>query len=137
MNPTKTLLAIRMIIVSLLFSGIQVDALAFTNNELCTITASSRIYLKGSLSTPTKRSISQVIEVFQEENSLMIYYLNELEKIEITISDENNYIVYSETVSVSEGAKSFIDLNGLKKGNYTIKLNDLKGGELTGIFTIK
>ena len=126
-----------MIIGSLLFSGIQVDALAFTNNELCTITASSRIYLKGSLSTPTKRSISQVIEVFQEENSLMIYYLNELEKIEITISDENNYIVYSETVSVSEGAKSFIDLNGLKKGNYTIKLNDLKGGELTGIFTIK
>lgn len=137
MNPTKTLLGIRMIIGSLLFSGIQVDALAFTNNELCTITASSRIYLKGSLSTPTKRSISQVIEVFQEENSLMIYYLNELEKIEITISDENNYIVYSETVSVSEGAKSFIDLNGLKKGNYTIKLNDLKGGELTGIFTIK
>lgn len=137
MNPTKTLLGIRMIIGSLLFSGIQVDALTFTNNELCTITASSRIYLKGSLSTPTKRSISQVIEVFQEENSLMIYYLNELEKIEITISDENNYIVYSETVSVSEGAKSFIDLNGLKKGNYTIKLNDLKGGELTGIFTIK
>ena len=99
--------------------------------------SSSKVYLKGRLSTPTTRSSSQSIEVFQEDNALMVYYLNALGKIEITISNNQDSIVYSDVISVFKDSKSLIELSGLSDGSHIIKFKDSEGGELTGIFTVE
>lgn len=137
MNLTKTLFGILVVTGSFFIPSAQTKAIASDNNDLCTVASSSKVYLKGRLSTPTTRSISQSIEVFQEDNTLMIYYLNTLGKIEITISNDQGMIIYSEVISVFENSKSLIELRGLTNGNHTIKFKDSEGGELTGIFTVE
>lgn len=137
MNLTKTLFGTLVVIGSFFIPCVQTKAIASGNNDLCTVASSSKVYLKGRLSTPTTRSISQSIEVFQEDNTLMIYYLNALGKIEITISNDQGMIIYSEVISVFENSKSLIELRGLTNGSHTIKFKDSEGGELTGIFTVE
>ena len=78
-----------------------------------------------------------MIEVFHEDNALMVYYLDVLGEIEITIINDQNMIIYSEVISVFKSSKSLIELSESLNGSYTIKLKDSKGGELTGIFTIE
>ena len=137
MNLTKTLFGTLVVIGSFFIPCVQTKAIASGNNDLCTVASSSKVYLKGRLSTPTTRSISQSIEVFQEDNTLMINYLNALGKIEITISNDQGMIIYSEVISVFENSKSLIELRGLTNGSHTIKFKDSEGGELTGIFTVE
>lgn len=137
MNLTKMLFGILVVIGSFFIPCAQTMVLASGNNDLCTVASSSKVYLKGRLSTPTTRSVSQSIEVFQEDNALMIYYLNALGKIEITISNNQDSIVYSDVISVFKDSKSLIELSGLSNGSHIIKFKDSEGGELTGIFTVE
>lgn len=137
MNPTKTLFVTLIVTGSFFIPSVQTEVFASGNNELCTVASSLKVYLKGSLSTPTTRSIYQSIEVFQEDNTLMIYYLKALGEVEITISNDLNSVVYSEVISVSKSSKSLIELNGLANGSYIIKFKDAAGGELTGMFTVE
>lgn len=137
MNLTKTLFGTLVVIGSFFIPCVQTKAIASGNNDLCTVASSSKVYLKGRLSTPTTRSSSQSIEVFQEDNALMVYYLNALGKIEITISNNQDSIVYSDVISVFKDSKSLIELSGLSDGSHIIKFKDSEGGELTGIFTVE
>lgn len=137
MSLTKTLFVTLILTGSFFIPCIQFEMFASGNKELCTVTSSSKVYLKGRLSTPTTRSIFQLIEVFQEDKSLIIYYLNALGEIEITISNDRNTIVYSEVISVLKKSESLIELNGLAKGSYTVEFKDLDGGILTGMFSIE
>lgn len=137
MNLTKTLFGTLIVVGSFFMPCVQTNVFAFGNKELCTVTSSSKVYLKGRLSTPTTRSSSQSIEVFQENNALMVYYLDVLGEIEITIINDQNMIIYSEVISVFKSSKSLIELSESLNGSYTIKLKDSKGGELAGIFTIE
>lgn len=137
MNLTKTLFGTLIVVGSFFMPCVPTNVFASGNKELCTVTSSSKVYLKGRLSTPTTRSSSQSIEVFHEDNALMVYYLDALGEIEITIINDRNMIVYSEVISVFKSSKSLIELSESLNGSYTIKLKDSKGGELTGIFTIE
>lgn len=138
MKLTKTLFGIFIVAVCLLKPSVQTIASSSANNELSSkMMSSTKVYLKGRLSTPTKRSVSQPVEVYQENKTLMISYLSELGKIEIIISDERDSIVYSEIVSVSESTVSFVDLSGLKKGSYTLNLRNIEGEELSGMFAVE
>ncbi|WP_195371843.1 MULTISPECIES: DUF3244 domain-containing protein [Parabacteroides] len=137
MNQTKTLFGTLIVAGFFFVPCVQTNVFASGNKELCTVASSSKVYLKGRLSTPTTRSSSQSIEVFQEDNALMVYYLDVLEEVEITIIDDQNMIIYSEVISVFKSSKSLIELSESLNGSYTIKFKDSKGGELTGIFTIE
>ncbi|MCL3852718.1 DUF3244 domain-containing protein [Parabacteroides sp. GYB001] len=137
MNQTKTLFGTLIVAGFFFMPCVQTNVFASGNKELCTVASSSKVYLKGRLSTPTTRSSSQSIEVFQEDNALMVYYLNALGKIEITISNNQDSIVYSDVISVFKDSKSLIELSGLSNGSHIIKFKDSEGGELTGIFTVE
>ena len=138
MKLTKTLFGIFIVAVCLLKPSVHTMASTSTNNELSSkVMSSTKVYLKGRLSTPTKRSVSQPIEVYQEDKILMISYFSELGKIEIVISDEWDSIVYSEIISVSESTVLFVDLSGLKKGSYILNLRNIEGEELSGTFAVE
>lgn len=138
MKLTKTLFGIFIVAGCLLNPSVQTIASTSANNELSSkVMSATKVYLKGRLSTPTKRSASQLIEVYQEDKTLMISYFAELGGIEITISDDLDSIVYSEIVSVSERTESFIDLSRLKKGSYTLNLKNIEGEELSGTFAVE
>ncbi|MBC5642802.1 DUF3244 domain-containing protein [Parabacteroides sp. BX2] len=138
MNLTKTLFGILIVTAGYSFIPcIQTRIFASGSNELCNVVSSSKVYLKGSLSTPTTRSVFQPIEVFQEDKTLMIYYLCELGEIEISLSNEQGSIVYSKKVSISKSTQTLIRLNDFSSGNYTIKLKNVEGEELSGLINIK
>ncbi len=67
----------------------------------------------------------------------MIYYLCELGEIEISLSNEQGSIVYSKKVSISKSTQTLIRLNDFSSGNYTIKLKNVEGEELSGLINIK
>jgi len=137
MNLTKTLFGILIVTAGYSFIPcIQTRIFASGSNELCNVASSSKVYLKGSLSTPTTRSVFQPIEVFQEDKALLIYYLYELGKIEVSITNEQGSIVYSEMVSISKSTKSLIGLSDFSSGNYTVKFKNVEGGELSGLINI-
>lgn len=137
MKLTKTLFGIFIVAGCFFNPCAPTTVIASGNNELCTVAVSSSVYLKGRLSTPTTRSMSQPIEVFLEDKALMIYYSCELGEMEITISDERNSIVYSEVVSISKSTKSLIELTGFSNGNYTLRFKNIDGEELIGKFVIE
>lgn len=137
MNLTKTLLGTLIVTGALFIPNVQTEVFASANNELCSVSSSSKVYLRGHLGASTTRSVYQSIEVFQEDKSLMVYYLNVFGKIEITISNNSNTIVYSEVISVSDKSKSFVDLSKFTEGIYVIKFKDSEGGELSGMFTVE
>ena len=70
MNLTKTLFGTLIVVGSFFMPCVPTNVFASGNKELCTVTSSSKVYLKGRLSTPTTRSSSKLIEVFQENNAL-------------------------------------------------------------------
>ena len=137
MNQTKTLFGTLIVAGFFFMPCVQTNVFASGNKELCTVASSSKVYLKGSLSTPTTRSVFQPIEVFQEDKTLMIYYLCELGEIEISLSNEQGSIVYSKKVSISKSTQTLIRLNDFSSGNYTIKLKNVEGEELSGLINIK
>lgn len=136
MKAVKTVCSIILLIGSVLSSHSMAGVLDVNSYELCSVAASSRVWLKGSLSTPQKRSLSQPVLVFQDENVLNISYLNDLGKVEVTISNAQGSVIYNEMVTVSEGGNTSINLDQFEKGNYTLTFKNDQGKELYGTFSI-
>lgn len=137
MKALKTVCSIILLVGSILSSHNQTKALDVNSYVLSSTEAKSRIWLKGSLSTPLKRSVSQPISVIQEENVLNIYYLCDLGKIEVTISNAQGSAIYNEMVTVPEQANTSINLDKFKKGNYTLTFKNDEGKELYGTFSME
>lgn len=132
----KTLYFIIIIVGSCFIPDHQIAASASTNNEFCSARSASIVTLKGSLSTPTTRGVSQSIEVFLNDKDLDILYLSNLGKIEISIINEQDLPIFNEIVSASKGAQSVIDLKNFPKGVYEIRFRNTKGNELSGLLNI-
>lgn len=137
MQLTKALFGILIVTGCLFIPCLQRSIFASDNNELCTVESSPKVYLKGRLSNPTTRSIFQPIEVYQEENTLNIYYLCELGKIEITLCNDQGSVVYNEMLSASIRINSLINLEDFDKGDYVIKFKNDLGEELYGTLRIE
>lgn len=113
----------------------QVEAFNSINSEY-SLTRSSKIHLAGHLSTPTNRSISQPIVVSLNNRCLDSYFLLDLGKITISIINDQGLSVFNETVLVSVGTRSFIDLSNFPEGVYEIKFRNTEGEELFGFLNI-
>lgn len=136
MKAATIVYSVILVVGSFLSSYSLAGTFDLVENKSCLVTASNRVKLRGSLSVPVKRSISQPIEVFQEEKVLNIYYLSDLGKIEITVSNAEGNIVYCETVSATKGTNYSINMNDQESGDYTIKFKDNQGAELYGVVKI-
>lgn len=137
MKALKTVCSIFLLVGSIMSSHNQAKALDVNSYVFCSTEAKSRIWLKGSLSTPLKRSVSQPISVIQDENVLNIYYLCNLGRIEVTISNVQGSVVYNEMMAVSEQTNASINLDKFEKGNYTLTFKNDEGKELYGTFSIE
>jgi len=136
MKAVKTVCSIILLMGSILSSHSMVGTFDVNSYELCSVTASSRVWLKGSLSTPQKRSLSQPISVFQEECALNISYLCGLGEVLVTISNAQGSVIYNEMETVSERGNTSINLDQFEKGNYTLTFKNDQGKELYGTFSI-
>ena len=131
MKAVKTVCSIILLMGSILSSHSMVGTFDVNSYELCSVTASSRVWLKGSL-----RSLSQPISVFQEECTLNISYLCGLGEVQVTISNAQGSVIYNEMVTVSERGNTSINLDQFEKGNYTLTFKNDQGKELYGTFSI-
>lgn len=137
MKALKTVCSIFLLVGSMLSSHTPAKALDVNSYVLSSTEAKSRIWLKGSLSTPLKRSVSQPISVIQDENVLNIYYLCDLGRIEVTISNAQGSVIYNEMMAVSEQTNASINLDKFEKDNYTLTFKNDEGKELYGTFSIE
>lgn len=96
---------------------------------------SSPISLNGRLSTPTSRGISPV-QAFLNGTFLEIYFLSDLGKIDITIMNSCNVILYNNVVSFLDNMNLSIDMSNYSEGKYKIVFTDTEGSQLLGDFVI-
>lgn len=132
----KTLCCIIIVVGSYFVPENQIKAFSPVSNESCTAKSSSRVTLRGSLPTPTTRSIFQPVEVFLNAKELNIYYLYDLGNVEVSIINKEGSLVFNETQSITKGDQSLIDLNDFPEGIYEIKFRNSDGDGLSGSFNV-
>lgn len=132
MKAVKTVCSIILLMGSILSSHSMVGTFDVNSYELCSVTASSRVWLKGSLSTPQKRSLSQPISVLQQECVLNISYLCGLGEVLVTISNVQGSVIYNEMVTVSERGNTSINLDQFEKVTIRLLLRMIRAKSYMG-----
>lgn len=100
--------------------------------------SSERIDLTGNRKPagPFRSPHTPSLVLFQTDNILTIYFLNDLGSVDIVIADETGVIVYNATEPSSKEGSALIDLCGLDSGGYTITLTNADSLYMHGYFEL-
>lgn len=134
-NMTKVLLCLIILMGNLMITHSQ-EKKYISFEKKYSRARSSQISLSGRLSTPISRGISQPVLAFLNGKFLVIYFLPDLGKINITIMNSCNVIVYNNVVSFLDNMNLSIDMTNYPEGKYKIVFTDTEGYQLFGDFVI-
>ena len=97
------------------------------------------VKLKGTLVTGgggPKSTLTQPVEAYLFDGEIAVHFLDCLNKLTVTIVDENNQTVYSQTVNSCTTSNITINTQNWNSGNYFITISDSYGGSMGGEFFI-
>jgi len=99
--------------------------------------ANDTIYLKGKLKAGGPKSTTTTqVEAYLFDGEIAVHFLDCLNKLTVTIVDENNQTVYSQTVNSCTTSNITINTQNWNSGNYFITISDSYGGSMGGDFFI-
>ena len=75
------------------------------------------------------------VEVYQDANGIEITFACNLGKLKITVTDQFDAVVFTQTVDTAANSSLPIDTGGWNAGTYTLTITDGQGN-LEGIFVI-
>lgn len=102
--------------------------------------AEKQVALKGKLkgSRPAKSlPVTEQLLVFQDNNGLTVYFLENLGTLNITVKDAQGTEVYNRSIRADSGAQLRISTLTWDDGDYYIYIADAWGGYMEGGFSIE
>lgn len=95
--------------------------------------AKKQIDLDG-MWTPTHRTVPIYVSIEETTQELLLTFLEPLDNILVTITDQNNKIIYREEFSVEKGKVWTISLRDYAITSGVISISDGKGNYVWGNF---
>lgn len=91
---------------------------------------------KTGSSGPSRAPAAPSLEVYQTDDVLTVYFLNELGYVDIKITDDTGAVVYQTSEPSGYDVTAVIDLYGLDSGVYTITFTNAGSLYLNGEFEL-
>ena len=96
----------------------------------------NQVTLRGTLAgNGTMRNLPPV-EAYQNAFDVLLVFNEDLGDLMVEVVDENGETVFKTTENTVAVGNLTIDINGWKKGEYTLLIMDEQGDSLEGIFLI-
>jgi hypothetical protein len=130
MKTTKVTNYFFLCLIAILFSSFTSSSIVQSNDE------EEDIILQGSLNKSHVKSFTQPFGITKSSSFVTVYYLSNLNNINVSITDEYGETVYSNIVNPITGGQLLIDIFGWDTGNYTIHFSNSAGGHIWGSFEI-
>ena len=96
----------------------------------------SNVNIHGNLTGGGVKNPGEPVEVYYDQGYLEVSFLCHLGKLNISVANQSNAVVYDKGVDATEGSSLEIDTTGWSAGVYILSITDGQGGCLEGSFEI-